>query len=166
MLRRLTEQKESPNCLVKKKNISPWWWRTFRSFRPYKNLGNLFSVAQVKKMARNFKMETEYLRVLITRIQSTKDNYNLKYVCTKRTIISLKSYNSLHKDKKSFLGNHLVCCTCHCVWHPTKKGQWVVHVCSIGNFVTSWLKWLQMIWNGSKWVSMCLKNQLKSFEFI
>ena len=57
-------------------------------------------------MARNFKKKTEYLRVLITRIPSTKDNYNLKYVRTKRTIISFKSYNSLHKDKKSFLGNH------------------------------------------------------------
>ena len=28
------------------------------------------------------------------------------------------------------------------------------------------LKWCQMIWNDSKWVSMCPKNQLKTFEFI
>ena len=54
----------------------------------------------------------------------------------------------------------------HCVWDPTKKGQWALRVYSIANFVASWLKWLQMIWNDSKWVCMCLKNQLKSFEFI
>ena len=33
------------------------------------------------------KKKTEDLRVLITRIQFTKDNYNLKYIRTKRTII-------------------------------------------------------------------------------
>jgi hypothetical protein len=52
------------------------------------------------------------------------------------------------------------------VWDPTKKGQWMLHIYSIANFVSSWLKWLQMIWNDSKWVCMCLKNELKSFEFI
>ena len=56
--------------------------------------------------------------------------------------------------------------TVHCVWDPTKIGQWALYVYSIANFVASWLKWLQMISNDSKWVWMCLKNQLKSFEFI
>ena len=51
----------------------------------------------------------------------------------------------------------------HCVWDPAKKGQWPLHIYSVANFVASWL---QMIWNDSKWISMCLKNQLKSFEFI
>ena len=51
---------------------------------------------------------------------------------------------------------------------PRKKKdrQWALHVYSIANFIASWLKWLQMIWNDSKWVFMCLKNQLRSFEFI
>ena len=46
---------------------------------------------------------------------------------------------------------------------PQKR---TVSVYSLANFVASWLKWLQILWNDSKWVSMCLINQLKSFEFI
>jgi hypothetical protein len=49
------------------------------------------------------------------------------------------------------------------LWDPTKKGQWALHVYSIANFVAAWLKWLQMIRNDSKWDSMYLINQLKSF---
>ena len=49
---------------------------------------------------------------------------------------------------------------------PQKKGQWALHAYGIANFVASGLKWLQMIWNDSKWVSMCLKNQLKPIGFI
>ena len=54
----------------------------------------------------------------------------------------------------------------NCVWDPTKKEQWALHVYTIANFVSLWLKWLQMIWNDSNWVCMYLKNQLKSFKFI
>jgi hypothetical protein len=49
---------------------------------------------------------------------------------------------------------------------PHKKGQWALHVYRIANFVVSWFKWLQMIWNNSKWISICQINQLKPFEFI
>ena len=47
---------------------------------------------------------------------------------------------------------------------PHKKGQWPLHVYSIANFVASWLKWLQMLWNDSKWVSLYLRSHLNSFK--
>ena len=46
----------------------------------------------------------------------------------------------------------------HCLRDPTKKGQQALHVYSIANFVASWLKWLQMILNDYKWLSMWLIN--------
>ena len=37
---------------------------------------------------------------------------------------------------------------------PHKKGQQALHVYSIANFVASWLEWLQMISNDSKWLQL------------
>ena len=41
----------------------------------------------------------------------------------------------------------------HCVWDPTKKGQWVLHVYSIANFVS-------YDWNDSKWSEMTPNESL------
>ena len=51
-------------------------------------------------------------------------------------------------------------------WDPTKERIVSVACYGIANFIASWLKSLPIIWNDSKWVYMCLINQLKSFEFI
>jgi hypothetical protein len=44
------------------------------------------------------------------------------------------------------------------LWDPTKKGQQALQLYSAVNFVALWLKWLQMILNDYKWLSMCLIN--------
>ena len=56
--------------------------------------------------------------------------------------------------------------TLHCVWDPTKKGQWVLHVYSTAIFVASWLKWLQMSLYVSKKTTEVIWIHLKSFGVI
>ena len=41
-------------------------------------------------------------------------------------------------------------------WDSTKKGQWVLNVYSIANFVILWLKWLERILNELKWLQLIL----------
>ena len=72
-------------------------------------------------------------------------------------VVSCRPYLFLFIYQSKFSNHGCPFKILHCVWDPTKKGQWALHVYNIANFVVSWLKWLQMIWNDSKWVCMCQK---------
>ena len=58
------------------------------------------------------------------------------------------------------------------LWDPSEKGHQVLHFYSRVNFITSWLSWLQMIWNDYKWLSVSKKiteviwSHLRSFGII
>ena len=80
-------------------------------------------------------------------------------ICFGKMFAMCKMFGKSTHLKKCF-------CTATLCLRPHKKGHWALHVYSIANFVASCLIWLQMLWNDSKWVSICLINQLKSFEFI
>ena len=49
---------------------------------------------------------------------------------------------------------------------PYKTKQWSLHIYNMTNFVTSWLKWLQMILNEFKWLLLIHKTHRDPFKVI
>ena len=82
--------------------------------------------------------------------------YLVHMVFQLQNVLVIRSWTEFYIDSISLSNTRVDKCTVHCVWDPTKKGQWALRVYSKAIFVASWLKWIQM--------SLYVSN--KSTEFI